>query len=227
MSIKINRSNVNIQNESDPGLIELDIKNTSKWTPFLTEESMKKYFPNGVKTVQKPLEYTESSEEAGLQLKDSIREYLKKSIETVRGELNSEDRPLRTNWEMTATAKIERILEKYDMFCFNINRSGINYAKNHKNVNEERKQEQNLMIKSLLEYEKEIKDEFVGVNEIYGFPINLGYTTMIEIWEQIKLTSVHLIADENCELSLSVYVNPLPAGVNSVWIFFAILKKGM
>ncbi len=218
---------VNIQSESDPGLIELDIKNTSKWTPFLTEESMKKYFPNGVKTVQKPLEYTESSEEAGLQLKDSIREYLKKSIETVRGELNSEDRPLRTNWEMTATAKIERILEKYDMFCFNINRSGINYTKNHQNVIEDRKQEQSQMVKSLLEYEKEIKDEFVGVNEIYGFPINLGYTTMIEIWEQIKLTSVHLIADENCELCLSVYVNPLPAGVNSVWIFFAILKKGM
>ena len=128
---------------------------------------------------------------------------------------------------MIDTGKIERILEKYGMFCFNINKSGINYAKNHKNVVEDRKQEQSLMVKSLLEYEKEIKDEFVGVNEIYGFPINLGYTTMIEIWEQIKLTSVHLIADENCELCLSVYVNPLPAGVNSVWIFFAILKKGI
>jgi coiled-coil and C2 domain-containing protein 2A len=218
---------INIQNESDPGLIELDIKNRSKWTPFLTEESMKKYFPNGVKTVQKPLEYTESSEEGGLQLKDLIRDYLKKAIETVRGELNSVDRPLRTNWEMTATSKIEKILEKYDMFCFNTNISGINYAKAHQNVLEDKKNEQNDMVKKLLEYEKEIKDEFVGVSEIYGFPINLAYTTMKEIWEQIKLTSVHLIADENCELCLSVYVNTLPANVNSVWIFFAILKKGM
>ena len=218
---------VNMQNESDPGLIEFDIKNTSKWTPFLTEESKRKYFPNGVKTVQKPLEYVDSSEEGGLQLKDLIRDYLKKAIETVRGELNSEDRPLRTNWEMTATSKIEKILEKYDMFCFNTNISGINYAKAHQNVLEDKKNEQNDMVKKLLEYEKEIKDEFVGVSEIYGFPINLAYTTMKEIWEQIKLTSVHLIADENCELCLSVYVNTLPANVNSVWIFFAILKKGM
>ena len=118
------------------------------------------------------------------------------------------------------------------MFCFNTNISGINYAKAHQNVpeaqkNEDKKNEQNNMVKLLLEYEKEIKDEFVGVSEIYGFPINLAYTTMKEIWEQIKLTSVHLIADENCELCLSVYVNTLPANVNSVWIFFAILKKGM
>ena len=128
---------------------------------------------------------------------------------------------------MTATSKIEKILEKYDMFCFNTNISGINYAKAHQNVLEDKKNEQNDMVKKLLEYEKEIKDEFVGVSEIYGFPINLAYTTMKEIWEQIKLTSVHLIADENCELCLSVYVNTLPANVNSVWIFFAILKKGM
>ena len=38
-----------------------------------------------------------------------------------------------------STGKIERILEKYGMFCFNINKSGINYAKNHKNIIEDRK----------------------------------------------------------------------------------------
>ena len=40
------------------------------------------------------------------------------------------------------------------MFYFNINKSGINQAKNHQNIIEDRKQEQNQMIKSLLEYEK-------------------------------------------------------------------------
>jgi hypothetical protein len=56
-----------------------------------------------------------------------------------------------------STGKIERILEKYEMFCFNINKSGINYTKNHKNIIEDRKKEQNKMIKSLLEYEKKLK----------------------------------------------------------------------
>jgi len=60
---------------------------------------------------------------------------------------------------------------------------------------------------------------------VYGFPINLSYTTMKEIWEEVKLTDIHMIADEDSDLSLSVYVNPLPSKVFSVWIFFAILKK--
>ena len=55
---------------------------------------------------------------------------------------------------MTATSKIEKILEKYDMFCFNTNISGINYAKAHQNVpeaqkNEDKKNEQNNMVKLL------------------------------------------------------------------------------
>ena len=50
------------------------------------------------------------------------------------------------------------------------------------------------------------------------------FTTMKEIWQQIKLTNVHLVGEENSELHLSIYVDPLPSGVNSVWIFLAILR---
>ena len=44
---------------------------------FFIRRIMKNYFPNEVKTVQK---HSESGEEEGLQLKDSMREYLKKYI---------------------------------------------------------------------------------------------------------------------------------------------------
>ena len=60
---------------------------------------------------------------------------------------------------------------------------------------------------------------------MYGFPINISYTTLKEIWEEVKLTDIHLIADEQNELSLSVYVNGYPGRIFSVWIFFAVLKK--
>jgi hypothetical protein len=63
------------------------------------------------------------------------------------------------------------------------------------------------------------------MNKVYGFPINLGYTSLKEIWEQIKLTNIHLIDNEKYELCLYVYVNPLLDGVNCVWIFLTILKK--
>jgi hypothetical protein len=59
----------------------------------------------------------------------------------------------------------------------------------------------------------------------YGFPINLSFTTLKQIWDEVELTDVHLIADEKSELSLSVFVNAYPANVYSVWIFFAVLKN--
>jgi len=60
---------------------------------------------------------------------------------------------------------------------------------------------------------------------VYGFPINRSFTTLKAIWDEIKLTDIHLIADEESDLSLSVFVNGYPAKVYSVWIFFAVLKK--
>jgi len=63
------------------------------------------------------------------------------------------------------------------------------------------------------------------VRQVYGFPINLSFTTLKQVWEQVKLTDVHMISSEDSELSLSIFVNGYPAKVYSVWIFFAILKK--
>jgi hypothetical protein len=63
------------------------------------------------------------------------------------------------------------------------------------------------------------------VREVYGFPINMSFTTLKQIWDEVKLTDIHIIADENSELSLCVYVNGYPSKVYSVWIFFAVLKK--
>jgi coiled-coil and C2 domain-containing protein 2A len=215
---------VNIQKESDPGLIEFDLDNPSNWKPFLTELGKKKYFPQGITTVQEDLEYQQPNEQVGLQLKEKIKEYLKNEIEKIRSETNSNDRPLVTNWELTSPAKIEKTLEKYEMFCFNIKNSGINWKKSNKVINEERKIEQDKQLKELLAFGEEIKSNFIN-KDIYGFPINLSFTTMREIWEQLKLTNVHLIGGDYSELCLSVYVNPLPANVNSVWVFFAVLQN--
>ena len=215
---------VNIQKESDPGLIEFDLDNPNNWKPFLTEAGKNKYFPHGIQTVQKDIEYQQPNEQAGLQLKEKIKEYLKQEIEKVRSEIIYNERPLVTNWELTSPPKIEKTLEKYEMFCFNIKNSGINWKKNNKDIKQERKIEQDNQLKELLNFGEEIRSNFLR-KEIYGFPINLSFTTLREIWEQLKLTNVHLIGGDNSELCLSVYVNPLPSNVNSVWIFFAILQN--
>ena len=228
---------VNMQEESDPGLISFDLSNKTFWRPFLSEDISKKYFPEGIKTVQKQIEYSEPNENEAYQLKNAIRDYLKKCIQEERLKTNGPtDRPLKTEGLHKINPKIEKILEKYEMFSFTTNISGINMNKEFKNnalddvaITKMKKNKlenvRNEQLKNLELFEKQIKDEFNGDEEVYGFPINLSYTTMKEIWEQIKLTNVHLIAGEDKELSLSVYVDPLPSGINSIWIFFAILGR--
>ena len=218
---------INAQDETDPSLMDFDLNNKSKWKPFLTEEAKKNYFPQGLKTVQKPLEYTEPNEEEALKLKEAIREYLKNVIQEERIKtIGPNDRPLRTEGLNKVNPKIESILERYEMFTFKTTKSGINYNRRKqslKGVNERDLNKKN-QLDELDELQKLIKDELKDKNNIYGFPINLSYTTMKEIWQQIKLTNVHLIGGEDSELNLSIYVDPLPSGVNSVWIFLAILQ---
>ena len=219
---------INAQNETDPSLIDFDLNNKSNWKPFLTEDAKKNYFPQGLKSVQKPLEYTEPNEDEALKLKEAIREYLKNVIQEERIKTTGpNDRPLRTEGLNKINPKIESILERYEMFTFKTTKSGINYNRRKQGMKgvDERDINKKNQLEELDELQKLIKDELKDKNNIYGFPINLSYTTMKEIWQQIKLTNVHLIGGEDSELNLSIYVDPLPSGVNSVWIFFAILQN--
>ena len=218
---------INAQSESDPSLIDFDLNNKSKWKPFLNEEAKKNYFPEGVKTVQKPLEYTDPNEEEALKLKEAIREYLKNIIQEERIKtVGPNDRPLRTEGLNKINPKIEKILERYEMFTFKTTKSGINYNRRRKSsLANEREINKKKQLEELEELQRLIKDELKEKNNLYGFPINLSYTTMKEIWQQIKLTNVHLIGGDDNELNLSIYVDPLPSGVNSVWIFLAILQN--
>ena len=218
---------INNQDETDPSLIDFDLNNPSLWLPFLTEEARNRYFPEGIKTVQRPIEYTPPSEKDALNLKEAIRDYLKRVIREERAKIKGPgDKPLRTEGLNRVNQNIERILEKYEMHNFNETKSGINYNR-LKRINSDKDEIKNKrhFLQELEKFQNEIKDELRDKNNIYGFPINLPFTTMKEIWQQIKLTNVHLIGGENTELNLSIYVDPLPSGVNSVWIFLAILQS--
>ena len=114
------------------------------------------------------------------------------------------------------------------MFTFKTTKSGINYNRRRQGLRgaDERDINKKNQLEELNELQQLIKDELKDKKDnIYGFPINLSYTTMRELWQQIKLTKVHLIGGDNTELILSVYVDPLPSMVNSVWIFLAVLQN--
>ena len=63
---------VNIQEFADPGLIEMDLKDIKNWKPFLNDFSRKKYFPEGIASIQKDLSYNMPTSEESYQLKEKI-----------------------------------------------------------------------------------------------------------------------------------------------------------
>ena len=159
--------------------------------------------------------------------KEKLLEDLKNLIQEERIKTKSaDDKPLRTEGLNKINPKIEKILERYEMFTFKTTKSGINYNR-RKNVanTDERDVNKKMQLKELEELQQLIKDELKDKKDIYGFPINISYTTMKQLWQQIKLTNVHLIGGEDNELHLSIYVDPLPSEVYSVWIFLAILQN--
>jgi coiled-coil and C2 domain-containing protein 2A len=117
---------VNVQDFSDPGLIDLDLKDETKWKPFLNDISKQKYFPKGITTIQKDLFYEDPSVEEADELNDKIFEHLKRNIEISRAAFGVEGKALRTKWERVANEKIKRILADYDFYCFTKKKSGIN-----------------------------------------------------------------------------------------------------
>ena len=218
---------INNQVETDPSLIDFDLNNTSLWLPFLTDDARRRYFPEGIKTIQRPIEYTPPSEKDALNLKEAIRDYLKRVIREERAKIKGPgDQPLKTEGLNRVNPNIERILERYEIHNFNETKSGINYNRRKAgNRDKDEMKNKRHYLEELENLQREIRDELRDKNNIYGFPINISFTTMKEIWQQIKLTNVHLIGEENSELNLSIYVDPLPSGVNSVWIFLAILQN--
>jgi hypothetical protein len=55
--------------------------------------------------------------------------------------------------------------------------------------------------------------------------MNISFTTLNKLWEDVRATDIHMVADEDSELGITVNVTAYPARIFSVWIFFYILKK--
>lgn len=47
--------------------------------------------------------------------------------------------------------------------------------------------------------------------------------TVEDIWEEVKNTDIHNIADEYCKFVLNVFVAPYPNFICSVWVYIAAL----
>ena len=69
---------INIQNEVSPIGTDFNLNNRSMWVEFLNESSKKKYFPKGIKTIQKEIENEDPSPEDAYLITEEIFNYIKR-----------------------------------------------------------------------------------------------------------------------------------------------------
>ena len=81
----------------------------------------------------------------------------------------------------------------------------------------------NVPIQNQIEPEelKQLETQF----RISGFPVNLPYTNMTDIFEAVKATQVHAVPTSEVEFALAVHINPYPNTIMSVWIYIAVLTR--
>ena len=66
----------------------------------------------------------------------------------------------------------------------------------------------------------------MGTNErgkrFWGFPINTTFTSLENMWREIKATRVHAVNRSDVEFALAVHIEPYPCAVLSVWVYLAV-----
>ena len=97
---------------------------------------MKKYFPQGITSVQKNLNYDYVSKREVYDLQRQIFDFLKRQIEISRASLENDGKPLRTNWNRISSEKIENILREYDTIylSYKISKIDVQYFNNYFSV---------------------------------------------------------------------------------------------
>ena len=66
-------------------------------------------------------------------------------------------------------------------------------------------------------------DEVPAGGDIYGFPLNMPYTDLEKIWQEVKNTDIHNILSDDVEYVLSVAIYPYDSFVLSIWVYIAVI----
>ncbi|CAH1965562.1 unnamed protein product [Acanthoscelides obtectus] len=61
-------------------------------------------------------------------------------------------------------------------------------------------------------------------SKVYGYAINIPFTSILDIVKRIKSMDMHLQDGDN-EFALAVYLHSFSGGILSVWILFGIVDE--
>lgn len=58
---------------------------------------------------------------------------------------------------------------------------------------------------------------------MYGFPLNMPYLSVDQVWQEVKNTGIHDLANDDLKYVLSVGIFHYPNYVLSVWVYIAVI----
>jgi hypothetical protein len=149
------------------------------------------------------------------QLERRIMQYISEKIEKHRFEAKSGELP--TSWNKKYGDQMKKALyELFESFRYHMRSIGANEADKTKIATDAVK---------ILEC---IKDQFgrdLNGKESYGFPLNMPYVSIEQIWEEVRNTEIHNILNNDVDFALAVAITAYPNYVLSVWVYIGIIQK--
>ena len=205
----------NVQKITDPSLCEFDLKNTSHWRPFFNKRNKVYYLPNeseSIDTIQTPLFYPKGEGINLAYLEDDIKNYLSQKFADAR--INHY-----TRWNHLCNDILRETMRRLEILKRETCCPAVSTFKELKGEGKPTKTSE--IFNDLTE---DLNDVVRG-KKIYGFPINISFTNLDALWEEVKNTGMHNIVGSSVEFALSVFVYKYPWNVISVWIYMMSLTS--
>jgi len=170
-------------------------------------------------TIQPDLVYDPTPLEFVQRLEKKVEAEIAKRIEKARATLDKGTRAYRTKWAYNFGAKVRNILlVSFEAFKYRTRLTGTK-------AGSDITAQTNTSIQDIERIKEDILNEVPAGEDIYGFPLNMPFTDIDKIWQDIKNTDIHNIQSDDVEYVLSVAINPYPHFVLSVWVYIAVIFK--
>ncbi|KAL4448733.1 hypothetical protein ABPG74_012822 [Tetrahymena malaccensis] len=80
-------------------------------------------------------------------------------------------------------------------------------------------------IQTLEQIQSQFEEFIPATKQLYGFPLNIPFTSIEKVWEEIKQTGIHEILKKDIEYLLDTKCYCYPNFIISVWVFVGVIYE--
>lgn len=213
----------NLQKYDDPSMIDFDLSKPKLWKPLFDKGFLLRnpQYQN-ITTIQPDngqLKYYDEDEQYD-DLEKVIYKYVTSNFEKLRLGINDDRQKKRTtNWNIEVGNQLQETLDNCEIFMQQARKGATNSSLRGKQQN----QQVNINMEQVNDHIQNTVNQYSKGMTPWGFPLNMPFTSLEDIWQAVKATRIHDVDDRTAQFSLSVKVWGYPCNVLSVWIYICVL----